>query len=420
MKQLGITSLAPIRLKTCMVEATGTNSNETRHDQLDTLFRCLARSKRRRIVGFVFEHAPDPVPQDELATMLAAWTHGKSYEDVTGEERQRVAGKLRHVHLPSLAAAGLVEHDTEDHTVSLTEHPAFEDPTIREIIGDDPSDSPESLDAFFRAIAEGRRRTCLDILSHQFGSIHVETLARELAASGRDVRPSEVPAEDADSVVTTLSHVDLPHLSDAGLVEYDADDATVAYAGHPHLRVPWMHSVLRPEFRPSLTGESNPEGVGEIEGREQVVSFGQSLCDRADEELFCMFTDTDLLEAGCLTRIRDAARDRDVDVYLGTRDPTIREYVRENAPEVVLWEPNTDWLNLPAAGDRVGRLLLADREAVMLGTLLKERTDGFHEEQAIVGEGEHNTLVTMVCQLLGPHLEEIDGESEPEELSLPL
>ena len=272
MKQLGITSLAPIRLQTCMVEATGANSNETRHDQLDTLFRCLARSKRRRIVGFVFEHAPDPVPQDELATMLAAWTHGKSYEDVTGEERQRVAGKLRHVHLPSLAAAGLVEHDTEDHTVSLTEHPAFEDPAIREIIGDDPSDSPESLDAFFRAIAEGRRRTCLEILSHQFGSIHVETLARELAASGRDVRPSEVPAEDADSVVTTLSHVDLPHLSDAGLVEYDAADAMVAYAGHPHLRVPWMHSVLRPEFRPSLTGESNPEGVGEIEGREQVVS----------------------------------------------------------------------------------------------------------------------------------------------------
>jgi hypothetical protein len=26
----------------------------------------------------------------------------------------------------------------------------------------------------------------------------------------------------------------------------------------------------------------------------------------------------------------------------------------------------------------------------------------------------------MVCQLLGPHLEEIDGESEPEELSLRL
>ena len=396
------------------------NGDRARRDQLDALFRCLARSERRRVAGFVFEHAPDPLPQDELATMLAAWVHEKSYGDVAGEERQRAAGKLRHVHLPSLAAAGLIEHDTENHTVSLAEHPAFEDPGILEVIGDDPPDSPDSLDAFFRAIAEGRRRTALDALSHQFGSVHVETLARELAASGRDVRPSEMPDEDVESVLTSLLHVDLPHLSDAGLIEYDADDATVAYAGHPHLRVPWMHSVLRPEFRPSLTGESNPEGVGEIEGRERVISFGQSLCDRADEELFCMFTDSDLLEAGCLTRIRDAARERDVDVYLGTRDPAIREYVRENAPEVVLWEPNTDWLNLPAAGDRVGRLLLADREAVMLGTLLEERTDGFHEEQAIVGEGEHNTLVTMVCQLLGPHLEEIDGESEPEELSLPL
>lgn len=133
-----------------------------------------------------------------------------------------------------------------------------------------------------------------------------------------------------------------------------------------------------------------------------------------------MFTDTDLLEAGCLTRIRDAARERDVDVYLGTRDPTIRDYIEENVPEVVLWEPNTDWLNLPAAGDRVGRLLLADREAVMLGTLVEQQSDGSRGEQAILGEGEHNTLVTMLCQLLGPHLEEIDGESEAQEISLPL
>jgi hypothetical protein len=180
-----------------------------------------------------------------------------------------------------------------------------------------------------------------------------------------------------------------------------------------------MHSTFQPQFRQSLTGESTPDGIGEIEGRERVISFGQSICERADDEIFCMFTDTQLLEAGCLTRIRDASQSG-VEIYLGTRDPDVREYVRENASEVVLWEPDNDWLNLPADGDRVGRLLLVDREAVMLGTLLGETTDGFHEERAIIGEGPRNTLVTMVCQLLSPRLEEIGDGTDDVEIRVPL
>lgn len=131
-----------------------------------------------------------------------------------------------------------------------------------------------------------------------------------------------------------------------------------------------------------------------------------------------MFTATDLLEAGCFTRIRDAAR-RGVDVYLGTRDPTVREYVQEHAPEVVLWEPDTNWLDVPVAGDRVGRLLLVDREAVMLGTLSEETTDGVRGERALVGEGANDTLVTVIRQLVVPHLEPIDEETEDVASDLP-
>ena len=68
----------------------------------------------------------------------------------------------------------------------------------------------------------------------------------------------------------------------------------------------------------------------------------------------------------------------------------------------------------------MGRLLLADREAVMLGTLLEQGGDDVSEEQAIVGEGEDDTLVTMVRQLVGLHLEEIDKNTEDVEARLPL
>lgn len=401
-----------------MTQSTDTGSTQER--SLDTLFDCLASGNRRLLLGILSERAPHSLTQRDLATYLVPGYHSDTEDRDSDADVQQALRAVHHTHLPKLEAAGLIERDPDRETVAITDHLAFEDGGIVSATDPDSDADSASLDRLFRALADTRRRTVLDVLSHQLSPIHTETLARELGARERDIPESEVPTDTVDEILVDLTHVHLPHLVDAGLIAYDTDEQTVAYEGHPQLSVPWMHSVLQPEFRQSLTGESDPDGIGEIEGREQVISFGQSLCDRADEELFCMFTDTQLLESGCLTRIRDAARERDADVYLGTRDPVVREYIQENAPEVILWEPNTDWLNLPAAGDRVGRLLLADREAVMLGTLLDQETDGVHDEQAMVGEGEHNTLVTTICQLLRPHLEEIDNDTDDIAARLPL
>ena len=399
-----------------MVRQTDDEGSRSQRDAVDSVFSCLSAAERRHLLERLSRRAPEPTPRGDLTAALAAWLTGKPPDEVTAEERERAAVALHHQHLPKLADAGLVECDGD--AVTPADHPAYRDEGIVEALNE-AAGSSAALDALFDALADGRRRAVLDTLSHQFGPIHVETLARELVADDREQPESDVPSDPVERTLVELRHASLPQLSEADLIEYDTEADTVAYSGHPALRVPWMHSVLGPAFRTSLTGESEPDGIGEVQGRQDVVSFGQSLFDRADEEMFCMFTDTGLLEAGCLTRLRDASR-RGVDVYLGTPNPTVREYIREHAPEVVLWEPGTNWLNLPLAEDRVGRLLLADREAVMLGTLLEQGGDDVSEEQAIVGEGEHDTLVTMVRQLIAPHLEEIDEGTEDVEARLPL
>ncbi|MFW6317061.1 MAG: DUF7344 domain-containing protein [Halorubrum sp.] len=375
---------------------------------MDAAFSGLAHEGRRRVLRRLLRAAPESVSRGELAAAFAAATHETTREEATEEARRDAAIALHHRHLPTLTAAGLVDYDDDEATATLADHPVLRDSGVLEAVEGSASASAASLTALFGALADGRRRTVLDALSHQLGRIHVETLARELEARERGVAESEVSEAGVERVLTRLRHVHLPRLAEAALIEYDSEAGTVAYAGHPALRVPWMHSTLGHEFRGSLTGEAEPEGIGELEGRERVVSFGQSVLENAEDELFCLFTDTQLLKAGCLARVRDAARERGVDVYLGTRDPAVREYVDENAPEVVVWEPDTDWLNLPVEGDRVGRLLMADRETVMLGTL----TEGRDEERAMVGEGEHNTLVTVVRQLLAPRIDEARGGAE--------
>jgi DNA-binding transcriptional ArsR family regulator len=389
----------------------------SRTESIDSIFASLASGERRHVLRVLAER--ETVPVDELVATLAPETASEPRADEPTEDHEQTRRTLHHHHLPCLDAAGLLAYDTDEAVVERTGHPAYDDAGIRAVIEDEPAD-PASADALFEALAYGRRRTVLDVLSHQVGAIHLETLARELGTDGRDMSESELPASAVDRILRRLYHADLGPLVEAGVVSYDPEEEMVAYEGHPVLRVPWMHSVLEPEFRQHLTGESEPQGIGVVDGREQVISFGQSLCDRADQELFCLFTDSGLLEAGCLTRIRDASRERDVEVYLGTRDQTVTEYVEEHAPAVIVWEPNTDWLNLPVEDNRVGRLLMADREAVMLGTLGEQTEQGFAEEQAMVGEGSDNSLVVMLRQMLGPHIEHIDDEPEDVEAHLPL
>lgn len=393
------------------------NSPSGELSDLNAVFRCLASNLRRHLLGILYTRSPGSLTRRDLALYLVSGDHMKSGHH--SDELSLLDSTLQHTHLPRLETAGLIKLDAAHRTVSITNHAAFEDSgIIRAITGEHEGDS-DSLDDLFSVLSDPYCREILDVLSHQFGPIHTETLARELGSTERDNFGADVSEKAIEERLGCLYHIYIPRLSEADMIEYDADAETVAYVGHSALRASWMHSELEPRFRASLTGESAPEGIGEIHGRENVVSFGQSLCDRADEELFCMFTDTGLLEAGCFARIRNAA-DRGIDVYLGTRDQTVREYIQENAPNVILWKPNTSWLNFPAAGGRVGRLLLADREAVMLGTIRDDTIPERPSEHAIIGEEVDNTLVTMISQLLAPHLDKINGESDDIESRLPL
>jgi len=145
--------------------------------------------------------------------------------------------------------------------------------------------------------------------------------------------------------------------------------------------------------------------------RTDVVTYGQSLCERAEDELFLVFTTTGLLEEGCFVRIRDAV-DRGVDVSLGSRDPRVRQLVRERVSGATVWEPGRDWPELPVDGDRLGRVVFADRQAVMVATLDERREDGSYAETAVAGEGVNEALVQMVRRTLGSRMDRLQDRSD--------
>ncbi len=399
----------------------------------DEVFDALADGTRREALRLVHERSPDGVAKTDLAYELAAVTDDKPLAAVSDDDHRRARLDCAHRVLPALLDAGIVV-ETDDDRLVTADHPLFDDDELAALLERETTDYEDDLDELFAALADSRRRTILTVLANQYHPLSTETLARDVAAREDETAEREVSQERVDEVRLSLHHVHLPLLNDAGLIGYDSESETVSYEGHPRLRVEWLETetdgadviVGGPDTddersaADESTTDSSDEGVRTLRGRERIVTTGQSLCERADDELFMMFTTTGLLEEGCLRRIEDAL-DRGVDVYVGSRDPRVREIVRERTPEAILWEPQLDWLNLPADGQSVGRLVFADREAVMLGTLgTPADDDSEYDETAILGEGAENGLVVLMRQLLGSRLDHRTATDEVLESEIPL
>lgn len=252
----------PIRGNSKEEGSSQSHSDRREGEALTALFSCLASNLRRHVLGLLYTEAPASVTREELAVSLAAENHGKSREQVTAEERQQALTALDHVHVPQLEDAGLIEQDTEGDTVTLADHPAFQDVGIRAVITGDARADSDSLDALFAALADPRRRAILDVLSRQYQPIQTETLAREVGAREQGTSARDVTPEDIEQIFMSFRLIHLLKLSEADLIDYNIDEQTVAYAGHPDLRVPWLHTESSPDFRASSTDED----VWTIEG----------------------------------------------------------------------------------------------------------------------------------------------------------
>lgn len=212
------------------------------------VFRALASARRRLVTGLVRERRPDPVSLEAVVDALAGEHGGRESGD---EARARDDGtsaiatrtnlrvELVHVHLPRLVESELVEFDATRGEVTAMAHPAYHDAGVRAILdaadgteafdADDvsrghPDDSAESIDDLIAALANGRRRTVLSHLIRRCEPVDVESLARAVAAREADASDESLD-EALDAVRTSLVHVHLPRLRDAGLIGYDDSGA---------------------------------------------------------------------------------------------------------------------------------------------------------------------------------------------------
>ncbi|WP_394740167.1 DUF7344 domain-containing protein [Natronococcus roseus] len=378
-----------------------------RGEQTNDVLHAL-RDGRRRAVLRLLRNRTEPISEEEVAIHLAAADAEKRLLDVTEGELAEWRVSLQQTHLPVLEEAGLIDWGGETNAVAVSTHPALQSPTLERILETDRVDWDEILGA----LVHRRRRIALSVLADYDTALSRVALAR--AVVEREPGTETVETADADPVencCAALHHVHLPKLAAAGLASYDARSGAVSYCGHPLIEDTEWFDLHLPEAPRAVLSVAEPsQDIWRLDGRANVIEHCRALCEYADDELFLLYTDEDLIEAACLRCLQDAV-DRGVDVYVGTQTPAIRDRVREQVPGVTLWEPQRDWMNISPEREKVGRLLFADREAIMLGTLSKHNDHGIQNETAITGAGEDNALVMLVRELLGSRLDHLDEQS---------
>ena len=393
-----------------MTQVSSTGNEQFRTELTDTdWYQLLSAQKRRRVLE-ILSNRSKPITVIDLATQVAAAETDQPLMDISREETRAVQTTLRHIHLPKLEEADLVTES--DGTVSTTPRMERRNPRIEAILSTDSQD----WDAVLDCLANERQRTVLRILSEHGEQMDRSALAAEVAESIRNDEDTDVRA---GAVELRLHHQYLPKLAETGLVRYDRSDETVKYVGQPSLPEEYLQTGLTNTPEAILSVATRSPDIWRITGREDVVAQGQSLIDEASSELFLMLTADGLLEENCIRKLQ-AASERGVDVYIGSQTAVVRNLVREQLPEAVIWEPQLDWMNLPPNQEKVGRLLLADREAIMIGTLGEEGTDGVPEETALIGVGQHHPLVMLFREVLGARLDHLDEQSEDFRSQIPL
>ncbi|ELY90253.1 hypothetical protein C483_12113 [Natrialba hulunbeirensis JCM 10989] len=263
-----------------------------------------------------------------------------------------------------------------------------------------------------RLLADPENRAILSCLDDVSGPLTVDELTQQLVERDTTVVDAATYDREFERTTVALHHRQLPQLDEAGLVEYDADENLVLTRGDA-IDPEWVTIDLIDEFLSRFTGRrsADTDAIGVIEGEGAVYDYGRELADRAEDELFLIYRTDDLLDEDCLSHATQAI-DRGVEFCVGSQNPAVRQFFREHIPETTLWEPQLDWMNEPSRYPRISRLIVADRDKVMLSLRDKPMATGSKTETAMIGEGKTNPLVVLVRELLGPRLDHLDYQSD--------
>ncbi|WP_171006658.1 TrmB family transcriptional regulator [Halalkalirubrum salinum] len=236
-------------------------------------------------------------------------------------------------------------------------------------------------------------------------------LARRQYGTAKDIsETSEVPRTrvyDAVRVLETKGLVETQHSNPQVFRAVSIDEAVNTLQSEYVERTESLRGALS-GLEPS-DDEHTTEATHEVwvlSGDQGITSRTQQLIEGATDELILVVGHESIF-TNRLAKQLDAAHERDVDVIVGTIDDVLRDEIQDALPDINVFVSGLNWLDrspLPGDDTEISRLLLADREAILVSSFTKANGDSREHEQGVFGRGFHNGLVAITRRLMATGL----------------
>ncbi|QLG61844.1 TrmB family transcriptional regulator [Halorarum salinum] len=235
---------------------------------------------------------------------------------------------------------------------------------------------------------------------------------------------SEVPRTrvyDAIRVLETKGLVEIQHSNPQQFRAVPIDEAIRTLREEYRSRTELLQEALR-GIEPAATDDETEvtHEVWALSGETAIKNRTRQLIDEADRELVLVIGHDAVITEQLIDNLR-TARERGVDVVVGTESGELRELVRGELPDAEVFVSGLEWLSGPGiAADEteISRLLLVDGSTILVSSFHEDRTGGRSHEQAVFGRGFDNGLVAIVRRLMATGFPPADdGETEEPERS---
>jgi sugar-specific transcriptional regulator TrmB len=232
-------------------------------------------------------------------------------------------------------------------------------------------------------------------------------LNRVDAGTAKDIAElSEVPRTrvyDAIRVLETKGLVEIQHTNPQVFRAVSIDEAADTLQREYDARTDSLRESLRGVTPASGDGETElTHEVWSLSGDAAISTRTNQLVEEAEDEIVLVVGHAGIIDDEVITAL-SAARERGVAVIIGAADESVKDRMQDALPAAEVFVSGLDWLRSTiVTGDEteISRLLLVDRNTILVSTFREREAEGRTHEQAVFGRGFDNGLVVIMRRLM--------------------
>lgn len=206
---------------------------------------------------------------------------------------------------------------------------------------------------------------------------------------------------DAIRVLEAQGLVEIQHSTPQQFRAVPLREATETLRDQYEARVDRLEAALEDTEELDPEEEDLVQEVWSMSGTDAIANRSHALIDDATEEVVLVIGDGALLTDELVESLNGLAEN--VDLLVGAVTEDLESQVHDAVPRATTFLSGLGWLRGTDVADddlAIGRLLLVDRSAVLVSTLVPDT----REEQAVFGGGFRNGLIVIARRLLSQGL----------------